>query len=118
MIYCLQSKKYPKSKQTIEKIIHQDKNNFKWKINRIKNGFFIKYIGNPYFKCKYFNIELLNGKHFLIDNTNCIFIKDEKFETFANIRNFIKNNYTDNIWDYFEKLLKKRFKFDKNYLVV
>jgi len=116
MIYCLPSKMYPTPELTIEENTYRDENGFEWKIARIQNGFFVKYLGEPYFKDKYFSCDLKSGEHILINNTNCIFIQDSEFETFAEIRNVLKNGYTDEIWEIFQEMFEERFEHDKGIL--
>ena len=56
-----------------------------------------------------------NGEHILINNTNCIFIQDTDFETFAEVRNVIKIGYTDDSWETFQEMFE-RFEHDKRLL--
>ena len=116
MIYCLKPEMYPTPEQTIEEISYRDENDFEWKIARVENGFFIRYFGEPYFKETYFSCELKSGEHILINNTNCIFIQDTDFETFAEVRNVIKIGYTDDIWETFQEMFEERFEHDKGLL--
>ena len=55
MIYCLDPKMYPAPDQLIEEISYRDENDFEWKIARVQNGFFVKYLGDEYFKDKVVN---------------------------------------------------------------
>ena len=112
MIYCLSPESYPKSKQIIEEISYRDENDYEWKIARVKNWFYVKYFGEPYFKETYFSCDLKNGEHILINNTNCIFINDTEFETFAEVRNVIKIGYTDEIWETFQEMFEERLEHD------
>lgn len=116
MIYCLKPETYPNPEQTIEEIIYKDENDFEWRIARVKNGFFVKYFGDPYFRDPYFSCDLKGGKHILINNTNCIFINDNQFDTFEEIRNLIKMGYTDDIWEKFEEMFVKRFAYNNELL--
>ena len=116
MIYCLSPSDYPTIDKQIEELIYIDENGFEWKIARVKNGFFVKYFGDDYFRESYFNCELPNGKTILINNTNCIFIQDTDFETFAEMRTILKNGYTDDIWETFEEMLEERFLHDLSLL--
>lgn len=116
MIYCIPIEMYPKEGQFIEELSYIDENDFEWKISRVKNGFMVRYFGEPYFKETYFSCELKSGEHILINNTNCIFIKDANFETFAEFRNIIKNGFTDDIWEVFQEMFTERFEHDKGLL--
>ena len=114
MIYCLKPEMYPTTEKIVEEITYRDENNFEWKIARVENGFFVKYFGVDYFKDKYFSCDLSNGEHILINNTNCIFIQDNDFETFAEVRNVLKIGYTDEIWEVFQEMFEERFEHDKS----
>lgn len=114
MIYCLNPEMYPTTEKIIEEITYRDENNFEWKIARVENGFFVKYFGVDYFKEKYFSCDLSTGEHILINNTNCIFIQDNDFETFAEVRNVLKTGYTDEIWEVFQEMFEERFEHDKS----
>jgi hypothetical protein len=116
MIYCLNTDLFPNTDQSVEEIIYLDKNDFQWKISRVENGFFVKYLGDPYFIEKYFTCNLTTGEHITINNTNCIFIQDINFETFVEIRNLIKDNYTDDIWEVIQEMFEQRFEHDKSFL--
>lgn len=107
MIYCINQDSYPK--EFIEELIYKDENGFEWHIRRTENGLFIRYFGEEYFQDKYFDCKLQNGNSMLINNTNCIFIQDCEFETFAEIREVLKNGYTDEIWEVFEEMFAERF---------
>ncbi len=113
MIYCLSPKHYPTPEQTLEEISYSDENGFEWKIARVKNGFFVKYFGEPYFKENNFRCDLKSGEHISIKNTNCIFIQDTDFETFSEIRTVIKIGYTDDIWETFQEMFEERFEHNK-----
>lgn len=116
MIYCVKTEMYPTPEKCIEEISYRDGNDFEWKIARVENGFFIKYFGEEYFKETYFSCNLKNGDHILINNTNCIFVKDSDFETFANFRDIVKIGYTDDIWESIEELFAERFEHDRGLL--
>lgn len=116
MIYCLEPALYPKPHQFIEEISYRDENDFEWKVARISNGFFVRYFGNDYFKESVFVCELLQGETIRIKNTNCIFIQNTDFEVFAEVRNVLKNGYTDDIWETFEEMFTERFEHDKTLL--
>ncbi len=105
---------YPTTEKIVEEITYRDENNFEWKIARVENGFFVKYFGVDYFKDKYFSCDLKSGEHILINNTNCIFIQDTDFETFAEVRNVLKIGYTDEIWEVFQEMFEERFEHDKS----
>lgn len=113
MIYCFEPKTYPTLKQAIEQVIYLDENGQVWKIARVKNGFFVRYFGDSYFKETYFSVDLTTGEHILIKNTNCVFIESSDFETFELVRNVIKNGYTDEIWETFEDLFRERLEHNK-----
>lgn len=116
MIYCIEIDLYPKEGQYIEEISYLDENNFEWRICRIENGFMVKYFGDDYFRESVFDIELSNGKNFRIKNTNCIFFKDSNFDTFCNVRDILKNGFTDEIWEAFESCFKVRFEINDGFI--
>ena len=116
MIYCLDSEIFPNARQALEYISYKDENDFEWEIARVENGFFVKYLGEPYFKDTYFSCDLKSGEHVLVNNTNCIFIQDTDFETFAEVRNVIKIGYTDDIWEVFQEMFEERLDHDKRLL--
>jgi len=116
MIYCVKPDLYPTPEHAIEELSYQDENSQEWRIARVDNGFFVKYFGEPYFKETYFSCELESGEHIMINNTNCILIKDTDFDTFAEVRNVIKIGYTDDIWETFEEMFTERFEHDKGLL--
>lgn len=116
MIYCTKPELYPTPELALEEIILRDENAFEWKVTRVENGLFVKYIGDPYFIETYFSCHLKNGEHILIKNTNCIFIQDTDFETFAEIRNVINTGCTDDIWETFQEMFEERFEHDKGLL--
>jgi hypothetical protein len=109
MIYCIPIENYPKENQFLEELSYKDENSFEWKIARVENGLIVKYFGDEYFKNSTFEIELKSGKWIRIKNTNCIFFKDSDFEDFCNIRDILKNGYTDEIWETFNDLFTERF---------
>ena len=108
MIYCIPSENYPKPGQFIEEIIYPDENGLEWRIARTVNGFVVKYFGDDYFKDSYFSCETDKGEHFLIKNTGCIFFQDTDFETFCAMRDILKNEYTDDIWDAIREFFEER----------
>lgn len=116
MIYCIPPENYPKQGFFIEEFSYRDENDFEWKIARVENGFIVKYFGDDYFKDKYFSCELKNGSWVTINNTNCIFFKDESFDAFYEMRNILKNGYTDDIWETFEELFTERFEHSSDFL--
>lgn len=116
MIYCLKSEEYPAPAQTIEELSYRDENGFKWKIARVENGFFVKYFGNSYFQEPAFECETSRGEYIRVKNTNCIFIQDTDFETFADVRNVLKTGYTDEIWEVFQEMFEERFERDSRIL--
>jgi len=107
---------YPISKMLIEEISYKDENDFLWKIARVENGFFVKYFGDSYFKYNVFECDLKSGFNIKVNNTNCIFINDTDFETFAEVRNVIKIGYTDEIWEVFQEMFEERFEHDLSML--
>lgn len=109
MIYCVPVELYPSDGLFIEELTYQDENDFEWRIARIQNGFMVRYFGDDYFKYSMFCCQLKDGSMINIKNTNCIFVKDSTFETFCNVRDIIKNGYTDDIWETFEELFTERF---------
>jgi hypothetical protein len=116
LIYCLDPQMMPTSDEAIEEIIYSDMNDFQWKISRTELGFFIKFLSDPYFMENRFDVFLTNGDNIWIKNTNCIFIEDTDFQTFLEIREKIKNNYTDDIWEYIEDMFQDRFWDDETIL--
>lgn len=107
---------YPTAQLSLEDISYQDENGFEWKISRVENGFFVQFLGNPYFCETHFSCELKSGEHILVNNTNCIFIQDSDFETFSEVRNIIKLGYTDDIWETFQEMFVERFEHDRGIL--
>lgn len=116
MIYCIPSKDYPNKEQFIEELEYKDENDFIWKIARIENGFIIKYFGDEYFKDNTFECELLSGNWISINNTNCIFFKDADFDAFCEMRDILKNGYTDDIWDTLNDFFTERFNQNEDIL--
>jgi len=116
MIYCIPIEKYPKEGQFIEELIYKDENDYEWRICRIESGFIVRYFGEPYFKENTFECELLSGEWIRIKNTNCILFKDSDFETFTEMRNILKNGYTDEIWESIEELFTERFECRRDIL--
>lgn len=116
MIYCVDKNMYPKEGQYIEEIKYKDENYFEWRICRVENGFFVRYFGDEYFCETIFSFILSNEKLIKIKNTNCIFLKDSDFDTFCEIRNILKNGFTDDIWGILQDLFQERFENDEGYL--
>ena len=107
MIYLLEPANYPSKGQFLEEISYQDENDFEWRIARVKNGFFVRYFGYKYFSPIKFVIEV--GEELVkIRNTNCVFFSCADFDTFCQMRNIIKNEFTDTIWEAIEEFLKVR----------
>lgn len=111
MIYSTEIEKFPNAEQYLECHSYQDENDFEWKIARVKNGFFVAYFGDPYFKETYFSLEV-NGKHMLLANSGCFFIQDEDFDTFYEFRTILKEGWTDDIWDSIGEFLTERLTDD------
>lgn len=111
MIYSTVIDKFPKPDQSLEEISYRDKNDFEWKISRIKSGFFFAYFGRSYFKHPRFEIEV-NGRHFQIVNTGCFYVEDTGLEAFCNVRDILMSGWTDAIWETIEELLTERLKQD------
>ncbi len=109
MIYCIRPEMYPKKETCIEELTYIDQNEFEWKIARIDNGFMVKFCGDEYFKDTTFNVELSTGKHFQVNNTNCMFFEDGDFETFCVVRDALKTGWTDDIWEMITDFFKERF---------
>jgi len=86
-----------------------DCNDYGWDLSAVKEGVFIHYDGDVYFKENAFTVtDTTNDsskKYMLIKNTNCIFYKGA---TLQKARNLIVKNYTDEIWHEINKLLEKR----------
>lgn len=116
MIYCLNPEMYPKEESIIESLSYRDENDFKWTLARVDTGFFIRYLGDSYFRENYFRGELPNGEHVTIKNTNCIYVKDSSFDTFYQFREIIKKGWTDDIWEWIEDCFQLRFNEDSNLL--
>jgi hypothetical protein len=110
MIYCLNPNLYPKEEQVVEEIIYKDENEFEWRIVRVQNGFFVKYFGDPYFSDSVFACENKHGQTRNVKNTNCIFVQNTDFETFAEVRDIIKLGFTDDIWETFREMFDERIK--------
>jgi len=110
MIYAVTPQKYPQN--FIEEIKYKDENDFEWRIARVENGLYVKYFGDSYFKFNNFVCENKEGKMLKVKNTGCIFFADSDFETFADVRNILKNGFTDDIWDTFQDLFQERLSID------
>lgn len=108
MIYCVNLEKISSINEILEEIYYHDLNDFKWQIIRIKSGFYIRYCGDNYFMPKEFICNLSNNKCISIINTNCIFINTNDFDIFLQVRDNIKNNYTDDIWELIECMFEDR----------
>lgn len=116
MIYCVDKNNYPKEGKFLEEISYKDENDFEWRIARIDNGLMVIYLGDEYFSNDTFQCVVSSQEHISIKNTKCVFFKDASFETFCEIRDIIKNGYTDDIWESFETLFVERFKNNKDIL--
>jgi len=116
MIYCVEKDLFPTPEQSVEQISYKDENDFEWVIARVNNGFFVNYLGDPYFAYTNFEIGPKDGNTFLIKNTRCLFVANTDFETFADMRTMLKNGWTDDIWDAIEELLTERFNNDPGIL--
>ena len=120
MVYCIPKStitefnldddvKKPSNKRMVNEysqFIDLDKN--KWNLFRIENGFIINYVGNQSQRPSTFTIEK-DGEYFEIKNTYCLFINTVDFEMYYEIRETIRKNNTDFIWDYFQELIQDRF---------
>jgi hypothetical protein len=116
MIYCVQEFLYPSSEKSVEELVYNDENGFEWRISRILNGFIIRYFGDPYFRENIFECENSKGECIKVKNTNCIFVQDDDFETFAEFREVILRGCTDEIWGFIRDLLQERFEYDTGLL--
>ncbi len=108
MIYCLAPELYPDKDKYIEELTYRDKNDFEWRIARIKDGFMVKFCGDMYFKDTTFNGVLSTGKIFQIKNTNCIFFQNNDFEIFCDVRDVITGGWTDDIWELMTEFFAER----------
>lgn len=109
MIYCIDPSLYPTPEQALEEIIYQDENEFEWRIARVKNGFMVRFFGDDYFKDNFFVCEVTDDLLIKVKNTNCIFFQDADFDTFCEMRNILKNGFTDDIWETIQELFTTRF---------
>ena len=110
MLYCLDpTTAYPKAGQFLEEIKYKDENDFEWRVARVKNGFFVRYYGDAYFKESTFDCETKRGERIRVPNTGCIFFATTDFDTFYHIREIVKSGYTDDIWETFTELFTERF---------
>jgi hypothetical protein len=116
MIYCLEPELYPKEGRYFEESVYKDENEFEWRIARVENGFFLRYFGDNYFSPEKFVIDIEGEELIKIKNTKCIFVQDANFETFYHFRNFLKNGWTDEIWEFFGDLFNERFENNKDIL--
>jgi len=116
MIYCVPIENYPTEKMFVEELYYKDENGFEWRIARIQNGFMVRYFGDDYFKENTFECELKSGETVRVNNTNCIFVEDVDFDTFCEVRDIIKEGYTDEIWETFEEMFTERFECDRGML--
>lgn len=115
MIYLVNSELYPNEDMYIEENFYTDENGFEWKIARVENGFFARYLGVSYFYDRFFNVEV-GDKIFKVFNTHNIFFQDASFETFYYFRDILKNGFTDEIWECIHELLEARFMCDSSML--
>lgn len=111
MIYSTPIEKFPNTKQYQECHTYKDENDIAWKIARVENGFFVGYFGDPYFKEKYFYLNI-NGKSKLLLNSGCFFIQCTDFNTFYEFRTILKKGWTDDIWESIGELLSERLAND------
>lgn len=111
MIYSTEIEKFPNEEQYLECHSYQDENDFEWKIARVQNGFFVAYFGDPYFKDKYFDLEI-KGKGKLLLNSGCFFVQNEDFDVFYEFRTILKEGCTDDVWDSIGEFLTERLTHD------
>lgn len=110
MIYCLDpTTTYPKGGQFLEEIRYKDENDFEWRVARVKNGFFVRYYGDSYFKESFFSCHTKRGERIRVPNTGCVFFSTTDFDTFCHVRNIVKGGFTDDIWETFTDLFTERF---------
>lgn len=107
MIFSTLLTDFPTPDLYLECFSYKDQNEFEWKIARVKNGFFVAYFGDSYFKNKTFELSYDAITHF-INNTGCFFIESMDFDVFYNVRNVLKSGYTDDIWEIIEEMIKDR----------
>ena len=111
MIYSTEIEKFPNEEQYLECHSYLDENDFEWKIARVQNGFFVAYFGDPYFKDKYFDLEI-KGKGKLLLNSGCFFVQNEDFDVFYEFRTILKEGCTDDVWDSIGEFLTERLTHD------
>lgn len=112
MIYAVDPNTYPSPEQCLEEISYKDQNNLEWRIARVQNGFMVRYYGDRYFSFNTFECELKSGKTVRVNNTHCILFKDESFDAFCEMRDILKNGWTDEIWDCLEGFFTERLEHD------
>ena len=113
-IYFIPKEVYPTKDMLIEEVVYIDLNDFEWRLARVETGFIVKFDGDNYFAEDVFKVS--NQKHHVV-NTRCMFFQDASFDDFCDVRSKLKDNYTDDIWEYFTELLAKRFEEDPQLLV-
>jgi hypothetical protein len=116
MIFCIEPKEFPKPTLILETIELRDQNDFIWQIDRIKEGFFIRFMGDAYFAESFFSCELETGEHVLVNNTNCLYVYNSEFEAYEDVRNVITNLYTDDVWEAFTSFFTLRLNFFRELL--
>lgn len=113
MIYSTEIDNFPASNKSLECHTYKDENSFEWKIARVENGFFLAYFGDPYFKEKYFLLEI-KDENIMILNSGCFFIQNTDFDVFCNFdifynfRTLLKEGWTDDIWESIGNYIKER----------
>ena len=100
-----------------KKTKYKDKNDFEWLVSRVENGFLVRFLGIDYFKEDRFCFDLPNGEYIEIKNTNCLFFNTPDFDTYYEVRELIKNEFTDDIWEAFEEMLEERLLHDTGRLL-
>lgn len=112
MIYSLEKQDYPSKNQSLEIIRVEDKNGLPWELRRVKEGVFVRYMGDRYFIEKYFTFTLTTESgqetHKTIKNHNTLFFKGRGFEFYYRIRNIITDSYTDDIYEDFSDMFAAR----------
>lgn len=108
MIYSAEIKDFPDSEKSSEISVYNDQNGTEWRFAMVKNGFFIGYFGDDYFKEKEFEIDDGDKIHY-INNTGCFFVKTLDFDVYYEFRNIVNEGFTDDIWEAIEEFIQLRF---------
>ena len=117
MIYVIPISAYPKKRSLyIEKSNYIDLSNNSWTITRVYNGFFVRFWGDIPESYKIYACDYGLFKKANITNTGLLFVENDSFDTFCDMRDVIINNNTETIFDVFIHLLSLRLTLENSLL--